>query len=202
MSTPNYPPAVQIKKRRKKWPWIVGTLVLLAILISTTSNKDSKKESSLSSSSGNVQKDDSATGATSKTAIAAKLNQAVRDGKFEFVVTEVAPGVAEIGDNPYLTKKAQGQFIVVSLTVKNIGKKPQSFTPSTQKLFDQEGRSFEPDTAAQIALGDSDIPVWDNINPGNTVTAKIVYDMPKGALPKKIELHDSMFSGGVEVTLK
>ena len=50
-------------------------------------------------------------------------------------------------------------------------------------------------------LGGSDIPVWDNINPGNTVNAKIVFDMPKDANPATLELHDSMLSGGVKVSL-
>ena len=80
------------------------------------------------------------------------------------------PGLAEVGGNPYLTKKAQGQFGIGTMTVKNIGDKPQSFDPSSQKVFDNDGRSFQPDTAAQIALGGSDSPVWDNINPGTRLT--------------------------------
>ena len=44
--------------------------------------------------------------------------------------------------------------------------------------------------------------MWDNINPGNTVEVKVVFDMPKDAVPATIELHDSMFSGGAKVALK
>jgi hypothetical protein len=41
---------------------------------------------------------------------------------------------------------------------------------------------------------------WLNdINPGNTVVGKIAFDMPAGAKAVKMELHDSMFSGGVIV---
>lgn len=47
----------------------------------------------------------------------------------------------------------------------------------------------------------SDIPAWDNINPGNAVDVSLVYDMPAGAVPARIELHDSMFSGGATVEL-
>lgn len=106
-----------------------------------------------------------------------------------------------VGDNPYLAKKAQGQFVIVTLTVQNIGDKPQSFSPSNQKLLDASGRSFASDSMAQIALGGSDIPLWDNINPGNTVDVKLIYDMPAGAAPASVELHDSMLSGGVTVAL-
>ncbi|MGV0677980.1 DUF4352 domain-containing protein [Mycolicibacterium fortuitum] len=131
----------------------------------------------------------------------ARLNTPVRDGKFEFVVKTVQPGLAEIGDNPYLREKAQGQFVIVTLSVQNIGDRAQGFSPSNQKLIDTQGRSFESDSSAQIALGDSDIPVWDDINPGNAVDVSLVYDMPVGAAPARIELHDSMFSGGVTVEL-
>ncbi|NED61053.1 DUF4352 domain-containing protein, partial [Streptomyces sp. SID10244] len=82
----------------------------------------------------------------------AAMNSPVRDGKFEFVVTGVQPGLDSVGDNPYLTEKAQGQFVVVTMSVKNIGDKPQGFSPSDQKLFDAQGRSFESDTTAQVAL--------------------------------------------------
>jgi hypothetical protein len=39
------------------------------------------------------------------------------------------------------------------------------------------------------------------INPGNAVTAKIIFDIPKSVKLVKLELHDSIFSGGVLVTL-
>jgi len=51
------------------------------------------------------------------------------------------------------------------VSVQNIGDRPQGFSPSNQRLFDTEGRSFETDTSAQIALDNNDIAVWDNINP-------------------------------------
>ncbi|OBY33559.1 DUF4352 domain-containing protein [Mycolicibacter kumamotonensis] len=186
------PPA----KKRRKWPWIVGGIVVLLIAIGAFSDP---KETSKGTSEGGL---DSAQGGTQDAGNAhAVINTPVRDGKFEFVVTGVQPGLAEIGDNPYLVQKAQGQFVVVSMSVKNIGDKPQSFSPSAQKLFDAEGRSFESDTMAQVALGDSDVPVYDNINPGNGVDVKVVYDMPPDAVPTTIELHDSVFSGGVKVSL-
>jgi archaellum component FlaG (FlaF/FlaG flagellin family) len=189
------PPA---PKKRRKWPWIFGGAIVLLIVIAALAGGGGD--------SGNNEASDSGEPGTTTAAepagdTPAAMNTPVRDGKFEFVVTEVQPGLAEVGDNPYLNKKAQGQFVIVSMTVKNIGDEPQSFDPSSQKVFDSDGRSFQTDTAAQIALGGSDIPVWDNINPGNSVDVKVVYDMPQGAVPTSMELHDSMSSGGVKVSL-
>lgn len=191
---PAPPPPV---KKSRKWLWIVlGVLVVIGIIIGATSGgetaEDSADSSSSTSENGNKSDDKGKT---------AGLNTPVRDGKFEFTVTGVESGLSEVGDNPYLTEQAQGQFVVVTLTVSNTGDKPQSFSPSEQKLKDSQGRTFESDSTAQIALGDTDIAVWDSINPGNSVDVKLVFDMPKDATAQSLELHDSMFSDGVTVNL-
>ncbi|MFD6155561.1 DUF4352 domain-containing protein [Nocardia sp. NPDC060256] len=129
------------------------------------------------------------------------LNTPVRDGKFEFVVTGVQVGLTEVGDNPYLQRKAQGAYTIVSMTVKNISNKPQGFSPSDQYLFDTGNRKFENDSMAAINL-QADTSMYASLNPGNTVTAQVVFDLPADAVPSHIVLHDSMFSGGAEVTLR
>lgn len=130
-----------------------------------------------------------------------KIGSKVRDGKFEFVVTKVAPGGKEIGSD-FLKETAQGTFQLVSITVSNIGKEPQTLFDSNQKIIDDKGREFEPNSMAAMAL-DNNEDVWIKpINPGNSVKGVLVYDMPDGAVPVTIELHDSAFSGGVKVALK
>ena len=44
--------------------------------------------------------------------------------------------------------------------------------------------------------------LFEEINPGNTVKGRVYFDVPKNAKLVKIELHDSMFSGGVDVALR
>ncbi|MBD2759428.1 DUF4352 domain-containing protein [Yimella sp. cx-573] len=127
------------------------------------------------------------------------LNTPVRDGKFEFTVTKVQTGVKTVGDQ-YLNQQAQGQYVLISVTVKNIGDKPQTMFDSNQKLTDAQGRQFSPDSGAAIYMKNNDI--WmKEINPGNTLSGTLVYDMPADAKPVKLELHDSMFSGGTTVSL-
>ncbi|MBM7368526.1 DUF4352 domain-containing protein [Gordonia hydrophobica] len=206
VSGQGYQPAMPPAKKRKKWPFVVGAIVLLIVLGAALSGNDEDSSSESANSGTNTSTSDStatpATGDSKDAATAPGLNTAVRDGKFEFTVTDVATGLSSVGDNPYLKQEAQGQFVVVTIEVENIGDKPQSFSPSAQKLVDNKDRTFESDTTAQIALGGSDIPVWDNINPGNSVNVKLVFDMPKNATPASIELHDSLFSNGAKVSLK
>lgn len=133
-------------------------------------------------------------------ASAAGIGEPVRDGKFEFTVTGVEPGVAEVGDE-YFSEQAQGQFVLVRLTVSNIGDEAQTLFGDNQTLVDDQGREHSANTTAGIYLDDNDTFV-NEINPGNTVEGTIVFDIPADAVPVSIELHDSAFSGGVSVSLQ
>jgi hypothetical protein len=41
-----------------------------------------------------------------------------------------------------------------------------------------------------------------DINPGNSVSGIVVFDVPNGQTPGHLELHDSAFSGGVTVNVQ
>ena len=65
---------------------------------------------------------------------AAPAGSAVRDGKFEFRVVDVsrAATVSDPTGNPYMTVNPQGEFVVVTLSVTNIGYEPQSYSGRTR----------------------------------------------------------------------
>jgi len=130
----------------------------------------------------------------------AGLNQAVRDGKFEFTVTGVECGETTVG-NQFLNKTAQGQFCFVSLHVKNIGQEAQTLFGDNMKLFDAQGRQYSSDSEAAI-YADETKSFLEEINPGNELDGKVIFDVPKDVQPTKVELHDSAFSGGVTVNLR
>ncbi|MCW2876565.1 MAG: hypothetical protein JWQ95_665 [Sphaerisporangium sp.] len=130
----------------------------------------------------------------------AGIGDVVKDGKFAFKVTKVEKGLAQVGEG-LLVSKAQGQYVLVRLTVKNIGDEAQLFDDSSQKLIDTKGRQYDADSgAAALGLKDSNA-FLNNINPGNSVKGILLFDVPKGFDLKAVELHDSMFSGGVTVAL-
>jgi hypothetical protein len=88
--------------------------------------------------------------------------------------------------------------------VTNIGNQSQTLDDSAQYVYDASGRKFSAGSAADIDLSGANGQgsTWlDDINPGNTVHGKIAFDMPAGDKAVKIELHDSLFSGGVTVKL-
>jgi Domain of unknown function (DUF4352) len=142
----------------------------------------------------------SATSSETGTTPTAGLNEAIRDGKFEFVVTNIKCGIAQVGDSES-NKKAQGQFCQVSISVKNIGDEPQSFYAGDQHAFNAAGQTYDVDTEAAYYLDDADDPFPSDINPGNAVSGIVIFDIPKTEKITKLELHDSSFSGGASVEI-
>lgn len=128
------------------------------------------------------------------------IGQPAADGDFSFVVNGVDCSLTEIGTE-YFNTKAQGQFCVVDLTISNIGNEAQSFFGDNAKLFNAQEQEFSADGEAAIYLEDSS-SLYEEINPGNTLNSKVVFDVPAGTVPTAIELHDSAFSGGVTVKLQ
>ncbi|MGH3663271.1 MAG: DUF4352 domain-containing protein [Micromonosporaceae bacterium] len=144
---------------------------------------------------------DADAGGGEKSAKVAKVGEPARDGKFEFTVTKVDDsGRKRVGDQ-YFGTTAQGEFILVHVTVKNIADQPQTFSGEEQKLFSADGKEFSADTEAAIYMGEASQSLWEEINPGNVVKGVVVFDVPKGTKLSKLVLHDSAFSGGVEVSL-
>lgn len=86
------------------------------------------------------------------------------------------------------------------MTVESIGDEPQFFLDDEQVGFNSKGQEISPDSSAGLLVNDDS--VWlAEINPGNSVTAKIVYDLPKDEKLTSIEVHDSAFSDGVAISL-
>lgn len=164
------------------------TIVALGLLAATV----------IACSSGSKSGNKSSSGSGGSGASAAALNQAVRDGKFEFTVSTVHCGATTIGQAP-LNQTAQGQFCEVDVTVKNIGTEAQTFDGGSQKAYDASGAQYSDDTTAESYANESNQTFLQQINPGNQVKGMLVYDVPKTAKITTLELHDSAFSGGVKV---
>jgi Domain of unknown function (DUF4352) len=116
------------------------------------------------------------------------LNQQVRDGKFAFRVTRVDVSTPNIG-----IQTAQGVFVVVDITVQNIGDEPRTVYCQNQKLKDLAGRTY--DDAVTVGRGDDLI----NVEPGKQVRVTCAFDVPKGTLTGAVEVHDRAYSPGATV---
>jgi hypothetical protein len=128
------------------------------------------------------------------------FNEPVRDGKFEFVVTAMSCGHSEL-INGILRSVPQGQFCVVDLRVANIGTEARQFADGSQKAYGPDGVQYSADTGAGVVANGNGNAVWNVINPGNSIAAKVVFDIPPTATIGTWELHDSPLSRGIKVNV-
>lgn len=180
---------------RHKVLTVILAFIAIAVIAQAAGGGSKSNNSSYSDGSGVTKSED-------KKATTAKLNEAARDGKFEFIVKGVECGKTTIGANQYLTKNAQGQFCLMTVNVKNIGNEAQGFFGSNQKLLNAENQQYAADDAAGVYVDQNYSTLFSNINPGNSVEGVIVFDIPKDQTPVSAELHDSAFSSGVKVHLQ
>lgn len=188
----------------KKQNWFARHKVLTAIMIVVILAIAFGGGSSSKDSNSNKDNNQSATSDENKTESKpsiAKIGEAVKDGKFEFTVNKMTCGEASVGGE-YLKEEAQGQFCRINVTVKNIGNEAQTLSHSDQYAYNAAEQKFSANSTAAIYANSGSSTWYDSINPGNTVTGDIFFDIPKDTTPVTIELHDSAFSGGVKVSLQ
>lgn len=196
---PQGPPPPTGPQRKKNFfarHKFLTTLLIIAVIVIIASIA--------SSGGGEEPPGDSKPAPTSPTGSdeAPGIGAAANDGQFQFTVTKMETGIESVG-SAYLGEKAQGQFVILHMTVKNTGDEAQYFSESEQVLTDAQGRKHKTDSAASLYYEDkNDLALGEEINPGNEVSGVLIYDIPKDAKPVSVELHDSAFSDGVTVTLK
>jgi archaellum component FlaG (FlaF/FlaG flagellin family) len=127
-----------------------------------------------------------------------KIGEKATDDSYEFTVTKIKCGVSKVGDS-YSAEKAQGQFCLVSLRVKNVGNDPINFSDENQALVDTKGKNYSPDDEAWIYL-DSD--PYAEINPGNTLKTIVPFDLPKYAKPDHLLLKAGFWGASEGVVVK
>lgn len=187
---------------QKKRNWFARHKVLTVILAFVVVGIIGAASGGGGSKTDNNGKTSNTSNTENKTSTAAKLNETARDGKFEFVVASVECGKTSAGTNEYLTEQAQGQFCFVNVTVKNIGTEAQTFDSSSQYLYDAANAKYSADGTASLYANRQGSTFLNQINPGNSVSGILVFDLPKDKTPTSAELHDSPFSGGVKVDLQ
>lgn len=131
--------------------------------------------------------------------VAITLGTPARDGRFEFVATNLRCGETQLG-GPFLNRSAQGRYCLIDVSVRNVGSEPQTLDVGSQRLYDAKGNRYDAEGWMNIVL-DSAFGGWTSINPGNQVDGVFVFDVPASAEPARLQLHDSPFSAGVEVDL-
>ena len=90
----------------------------------------------------------------------------------------------------------------MTMQVTNIGSVAANYFGQNQKLIGPDRQQFAADTSADMYVN-REIGLVPTINPGNWIWGRVAFDVPVGTPlgGMKLELHDSMFSGGVNVQI-
>jgi hypothetical protein len=122
----------------------------------------------------------------------------VRDGPLEFVVHGVRRAtVARDATNGADQVTAKGEFVIVDLTVTNVGDWAQAYdAPRQQLLVD-----CTPYTAAPLAMLYLTPAAKRPIDPGVSVEVQTPFDVPPGSVPEVVHLVAATDSSGIFVDL-
>ena len=132
-----------------------------------------------------------------QTVAPAGIGVPVRDGSLEFTVHGIRrSSVAQIPGNPQGRTQAVGEYIIVSLNVKNIGSQPVQYYTDSQSLV-INGSQHSADILAAVYLNPESA---EYIQPGLAVNIETPFDVPVGSQPEAIVLND-IYSTPVGVTV-
>lgn len=113
------------------------------------------------------------------------VGDTVNAGKLSYIVKE-AYQQREI-NSPIGKTTTNGVFVVMTVNVLNNDNSPRFVDKSMMKLYDSEGRSFEPNIKADVYLNESSFFLR-SINPGISTEAKIAFEVPANTMNLKLEV--------------
>ncbi|MDP8937889.1 MAG: DUF4352 domain-containing protein [Actinomycetota bacterium] len=121
------------------------------------------------------------------------LGEPGREGPLTFTATGFECGAVG-ADGAVRGRVPQGRFCTLAVRVQNTGTQPETFLAGSQFLVDAESRRYRPDDDPELA---SKV-----VNPGNELTATLLFDVPPAVTPDEAELHRSERSQGVRMLLR
>ncbi len=168
---------------------IFGAIILISIIFEAiTGSEDSAEASDMSSlpeqKSGdlsNIPLDDASENNLPVEEIMEdhSLGERFIHGNFAYTFNSVETA-SEIGGNDYFDgAKAEGIFLIVDVTIENIGQETETFLGDAIVVIDELGRVFETDDEAWVYSGEDNNFMFEQMQPGLPKTGKIIFDVPK-----------------------
>lgn len=151
------------------------------------------KEKTATSERAETETDEASASADAKVGV----GDTVKADDVELTVTDVKKGVGQVGTSGY-NKKPQGEFIIVTVKVKNTGKQEILAASSDFTLVGEDGAEYSTSDDAWLEDG---VLSFESVNPGNSFTGKLVYDVPKGTKVPTLQMTPSWFGETAEVDL-
>jgi len=201
---PTYPyvpqqPATKPKKPwyKRWWVWVIGVVVLISFISQLGGGGEddaaTPAETTTQAVDGVVTEApvvDPTTAEPVTEAPAVGIGGTLTVGDVQYTLLDYTPGVTSLG-NEYFNTTPQGQFVIVTLTVKNIGQDAITVIGDMVALRSPDGTEYSASDEAWAYLDDS--PLAKDINPGNSLGAKFVFDIPVDAQPTVVEVSEGFW---------
>lgn len=114
------------------------------------------------------------------------------DQTIAYTVTNARTGSSVGGQ--FISEEADGQFIVIDVSMENRGSEPVDISSNQFKLVDGEGNTYEPDTDAMITVDNS--VVFEELSPDVSQDGVVVFDVPSGKSGWKLQIEPAGFGSG------
>jgi hypothetical protein len=112
-----------------------------------------------------------------------KLDRTANVGVFHIHLTTMTCGYPTLAG---LGAAKRGQYCIVELTATNIRASPERLDDANQRLSVATGESYE-----GFGFGD---PLWkDELKPGQRLTTRLLFDLPRGVRPAQLRLQANAY---------
>lgn len=178
------------RRGRKVMAIVGGVLSLLALIVAMGQTK--AVDDAVNDINGATASDLAEQPASSVT-----VGQVVTDGNLAITVKSVGCTTRKLN-----LSAAKGVYCIATVSTKNTGTESTTVDTTSWKLF-AGATEYRSDPTASIEASQAGSGgFFNSLNPGVSMTTKVVYDVPKGTKPTAISVMDGSFGEGVLVALK
>ncbi|MGO1592142.1 MAG: DUF4352 domain-containing protein [Ancrocorticia sp.] len=172
----------------KRWWFILLVIVVVIVGIGgATGSGDDTQQGNATTSTGETESEEQAPD-EEEAEIVAGIGDTVQSGDFEITVNSVGDPTETIGSD-FTEETAQGEYIPVNISLTNTGSEAGYVFDNDITL--QAGETtYSSSSDALFALDDAF--VFEEINPGNTLSGTLAFDVPAGTA-----IDGLVFSGGI-----
>lgn len=183
-------------KKLLKWGGIAFVvLIVLGMIAGGSGSNDSNSSNSGTASNSSAQEDKAETDQQVEKTYKVGEEVTVKDVKWKVEKATTATTLKGIIEN----KPTQGKYVVVNVTVENLGKDLKSVTGL--KVIDSKGREYTASSESFQNLGAEQMFLLSNLNPNVPQTFADVYEVPADSEGLKLKVGDLSFLGSEEALI-
>ncbi len=195
---PESAPASKKPIFKRWWFWALAIVAVIIVITVVNSGGGSDKPSGGTTPTAAPTAGETSAPAEPEETLPGIGDKVVIEG-LEITVTSIETGRDSVGSGG-LSEKAQGAFTLLGVSITNVGTTAETVISSSFIVLDDAAREFESSLTASLYLGGSGF-AFEKINPGNTASGILVFDLPKGTDPKTLRFTPGFFGPSVEIDL-